>query len=113
MSKGATLDLKNQAGQYIFTADSTGDETAINITKPWKLVMDLIKQFKNEQNMRTAEESSLAPPSEAHSEGRVLGETAESTDTAQGKQWRRMSREVTSCHEIAQDPTAARCRDVS
>lgn len=57
------MDLKtwDQAGRHILAAAAIGNETAINVIKPWRLILDLIKQLESEQDMSVAE-------------GRVLGE---------------------------------------
>lgn len=54
VSKGAALDLKTQeqTGQDILSVASIGNDTAINVIKPWRIVLDLLKQLKNEQGRR-------------------------------------------------------------
>lgn len=57
VSERATLNVKTweQAGRHILSAASTGDETAINIIKTRRLIMDLLEQLKREREAKTAE----------------------------------------------------------
>lgn len=91
VSEEATVDLKTweRAGQYILTAASSGNDSAINVIKPWRFVMDLLKQLKNERDARAAEEMQKAPYTEVRGENRVPGEVAGSADIALGKRGRR------------------------
>lgn len=37
----------------MLAAASIGNETVINVIKPWTLILDLLKQLRNEQDTRT------------------------------------------------------------
>lgn len=93
MSKGATLDVKTwvQAGRHILSAASAGSETAINVIKPWRLVMDLLEQFKREREPKTAEGLPLAPPAKASGKSADPGE-AGGADATPGKRERRTAK---------------------
>lgn len=82
-----SVDVKTrgQAGQHILSVASTGEETTINIIKPWRFIMNLLKQLKRERDTRMAEGSPLAPPAEVSGETMVLGEVVGGADAAQGK----------------------------
>ncbi|TRZ11866.1 hypothetical protein HGM15179_015237 [Zosterops borbonicus] len=111
VSEGDPLDVKTweQAGQHILSVASTGQETTINNIKPWRLIMNLLKPLKREQDTRTAEGSPLAPPAEVSGKTMVLG----GADAAQGKWERRIGGEVTVCCETAWDLAATPSRYVS
>lgn len=75
VSEGASPDAKTweQAGQHILSVASTGQETTINNVKPWRLIRNLLKPLKREQDTRMAEGSPLAPPAEVSGKTMVLG----------------------------------------
>lgn len=63
------------AGRYILEAATIASETVINVIKPWRLILDLLRQLGNEQDTRTVEGTLQAPPVKACGENRALGET--------------------------------------
>ena len=80
------LEKLKQPGKIIIEAASTGDETAINGTKPWRLRADLLKQFSKENSARMRVGTQRAPPTEAGSEERAPGEAAGGAAAAPGAQ---------------------------
>lgn len=63
VTEGATLDFKtwDQDGRIILQAASIGDEAAISVIKPWRLMMDLLRQLQRERNGRVAEGAPRTP----------------------------------------------------
>lgn len=55
-------------GKFIIEAASTGDNSAINVIKPWRLIVDLLGQLKTKSTVRTAVGTL---PTEAGSEERA------------------------------------------
>lgn len=47
VTERTTLDLKTWGwtGKFIIEAASIGNETAINVIKPWRLILDLLRQL--------------------------------------------------------------------
>ncbi|XP_059329457.1 uncharacterized protein LOC132074056 [Ammospiza nelsoni] len=57
------------AGELIFESASRGDDTAKNIMKTWRLVLDTLKLLELEQNAKTAAEAPQTPPAKKPSDG--------------------------------------------
>lgn len=57
MTEGAALDFKmwERAGRLIFQAASIGDEAASGVIKPWRLIMDLLRQLQSKRNAKVVE----------------------------------------------------------
>lgn len=57
MTEQVTLDFKmwDWAGRLIFQAASLGDEAASGVIKPWRLIMDLLRQLQSKRNVRVVE----------------------------------------------------------
>lgn len=53
-TKGTMLDSKTLecAGRCILAAASMGDEAVLDAIKPWRFIVDLLKQLKNERDPR-------------------------------------------------------------
>lgn len=52
----AALDIKSweRTARFIIEAASIGDKAAINVIKPWRLVLDLLMQLRAKRNVRMA-----------------------------------------------------------
>lgn len=57
ISEGTLLHLLTweRVGKNILAAASDGDETAISAIKPWKIMLDFLKQLNNERGRRMGE----------------------------------------------------------
>lgn len=87
------------AGRYILEAATIASETVINVIKPWRLILDLLRQLGNEQDTRTVEGMLQAPPVKACGENRALGETMGNVGAAPGVCGRRVGGSATSHHK--------------
>lgn len=67
LSEGSTLDLKmwERAGRYIPAAATIADDSIFNVLKPWRLILQLLRQLGNKQDTRTAKEMLQAPLTKA------------------------------------------------
>lgn len=70
-----------RTGRFITEAVSVGDKATINVIKPWRVVLDLLRQLKAKQDARTAVGMPQVPSTETRSEDGVPGEVAGGMDT--------------------------------
>ncbi|KAF2973627.1 hypothetical protein EK904_008780 [Melospiza melodia maxima] len=63
------VKIWERAGELIFESASRGDDTAKNIMKTWRLVLDTLKLLELEQNAKTAAEAPQTPPAKKPSDG--------------------------------------------
>lgn len=96
----AALDIKTWewTGRFIIEAASIGDEAAINITNPWRLVLNLLRQLKAKQDAWTAVGMLWVLLTEACSENRAQGGIG--THWARGiRGWARQPRHAVMPHQ--------------
>lgn len=101
----AALDIKTWewTGRFIIEAASIGDEAAINIINPWRLVLNLLRQLKAKQDAWTAVGMLWVLPTEACSENRAQG----GIGTTLGTRDKRMGKAAPPCRDATPDKSSA------